>query len=1592
MNQDSRRDEFESELDPQKVEIADGECECDDDGMPRRKGQKMYWACGIAQYAILCGTVIGYTITASVSMVAIQKSNCFHKRGHKANCKFSNNTYMIGLGIVEVFLSQIPNFHKLSWLSRIAAVMSFGYALIGTGLAFEMVVSGNGKRTSLTGVEVGPALTASEKARRMCSAFGNIAFAYSYAQVLIEIQDTLKSSPPEHKVMKKATIIGVLITTVFYMMCGCLGYAAFGNKAPGNMLTGFGFYEPFWLIDLANIFIVVHLVGAYQVNIRDFKVEYKIDLVDPARGGLWTTSAYIITTAIGSGVLSLAWGVAQLGWLGGVATLAVFAWITYYTSCLLADCYRWPDPVSGKRNHSYMEAVKVNLGGKMYVACGLVQYVNLSGMVIGYTITSSKSIVAIRRSNCFHRNGHAAPCSFSNNPYIIAVGILEIFLSQIPNFHKLSWLSRIAATMSFGYSSIGAGLALAKIISGEGGRTTLTGVEVGVDLSAAQKTWRVFRALGDMAFAYTYSQVFLEIQDTIKSSPQPENKVMKKANMIGVSTTTAFYMSCGCLGYAAFGNHAPGNMLTGFGFYDPFWLIDVANIFIVVHLVGAYQLGNPPSIQSWNSSSSPCDWPEIRCTNGTVTGILLRNKYITEKIPGIICDLKNLTELDLASNFLFGEFPQVLFNCSKLEKLDLSLSYLSDTIPVEIAVLSSLRYLNLSANNLHGNIPVTIGRLSKLKKLDLHDNRIIGLLPPEIGNLSNLQYLDISANDFSGSIPVSIAMLSNLKTLDLHENSFTGMLPLEIGDMWDLQYLDIGANNISGNIPAIIGHLSQLKTLYLHQNEFIGTIPPAIGNLSNLEVLDMAYNEKFGPATIPTSFGYLKKLRYLKIAASNLVGEIPEIIEYCSSLEQLDLSTNNLGGIIPKGLLLLKNLTNLYLFHNGLSGEIPMAVQALNLAHIDLSMNYLTGSIPKIFGKLQNLELLNLFSNQLSGEIPTSLGLIPALKEVRLFKNKLSGVLPPELGLHSKLQAFEVSENQLTGRIPGNLCAGGVLLGVLAFSNNLTGEVPRSLGNCTSLHKVELYSNRFFGDVPLGLWTCSNLSNLMLSDNSFSGELPNKLAGSLSRLELSNNMFSGKIPVELTSLQLLDTLLLDGNQLSGKLPLKIISWKSLTSLDLSRNNLSGQIPDAIGSLPSLRHLDLSKNQFSGEIPPQIGNLRFDSLNMSSNQLSGKIPNGFENWTYENSFLNNTNLCADKPILNLPSCSATHHSSDKLFPRNLATILGLVMLVFLVTLLLTTLIIGNYQRKMRARQVETWKLMPFQRLNFTETDILMGWRKNKILGSNVCGNVFYVSNIGHSGESFAVKRIRNNRNHKTEKEFVSEVEKLGKIRHSNIVRLLCCFSSENTKRIRNNRNHKTEKEFMAEIEKLGKIRHSNIVRLLCCISSENTKLLVYEFMERRSLDTWLHINNRESAHTIEVKEDVYGFGVVLLELVTGRKPNDEAEDMYLAKWAREYVEEGNSIVDALDEMIKEPCHLEEMRNIFELGLICISDVPSRRPSMKEVLMALIKISGGANFAPPHRCPAPPRSYETNFPSRPVSMRTVGISVVFIVRLSIRRGFF
>nr|AAK33098.1 amino acid transporter [Glycine max] len=329
-------------------------------------------------------------------------------------------------------------------------------------------------------------------------------------------------------------------------------------------------------------------------------------------GTFWMATAHIITAVIGSGVLSLAWAVAQLGWVAGPIVMFLFAVVNLYTSNLLTQCYRTGDSVSGHRNYTYMEAVNSILGGKKVKLCGLTQYINLFGVAIGYTIAASVSMMAIKRSNCYHSSHGKDPCHMSSNGYMITFGIAEVIFSQIPDFDQVWWLSIVAAIMSFTYSSVGLSLGVAKVAENKSFKGSLMGISIGTvtqagTVTSTQKIWRSLQALGAMAFAYSFSIILIEIQDTIKSPPA-EHKTMRKATTLSIAVTTVFYLLCGCMGYAAFGDNAPGNLLTGFGFYNPYWLLDIANLAIVIHLVGAYQVFSQPLfafVEKWSARKWP---------------------------------------------------------------------------------------------------------------------------------------------------------------------------------------------------------------------------------------------------------------------------------------------------------------------------------------------------------------------------------------------------------------------------------------------------------------------------------------------------------------------------------------------------------------------------------------------------------------------------------------------------------------------------------------------------------------------------------------------------------------------------------------------------------------------------------------------------------------------------------------------------------------------------------------------------------------------------------------------------------------------------
>ena len=108
-------------------------------------------------------------------------------------------------------------------------------------------------------------------------------------------------------------------------------------------------------------------------------------------------------------------------------------------------------------------------------------------------------------------------------------------------------------------------------------------------------------------------------------------------------------------------------------------------------------------------------------------------------------------------------------------------------------------------------------------------------------------------------------------------------------------------------------------------------------------------------------------------------------------------------------------------------------------------------------------------------------------------------------------------------------------------------------------------------------------------------------------------------------------------------------------------------------------------------------------------------------------------------------------------------------------------------------------------------------------------------------------------------------------------------------------------------------------------------------------------NAEYIQTTRVNEkiDVFSFGVILLELTTGKEANYGDEHSSLAEWARRHFQVGSNIEELLDKEVMEPSYMDEMCHVFKLGVMCTSTLPATRPTMKEALQILLQ--SGESFA-------------------------------------------
>ncbi|KAM1790515.1 hypothetical protein ACFX11_034765 [Malus domestica] len=270
-----------------------------------------------------------------------------------------------------------------------------------------------------------------------------------------------------------------------------------------------------------------------------------------------------------------------------------------------------------------------------------------------------------------------------------------------------------------------------------------------------------------------------------------------------------------------------------------------------------------------------------------------------------------------------------------------------------------------------------------------------------------------------------------------------------------------------------------------------------------------------------------------------LPGSIPDWFgQQLMSLQVLDLTACSMIGAIPLSLGNSTNLTALYLSYNNLTGTIPASLsQLLGLSVVDLSQNRLTGSIPTSFGNLGNLSVLDISGNYLSGSISPGIGTLLKLQYLNLSNNMLSASIPPQLGDLGSLVDLDLSANLLAGSVPSDLRGLRSLQKMIVADNLLSGILPDNLfPTLTQLQVIVLRNNGFTGGLPNVLWSIPKLSLLDVSGNNFTGMLPNSSSNANATaavFNISRNLFYGGLTPLLGRFSDID---ISGNYFEGGVP------------------------------------------------------------------------------------------------------------------------------------------------------------------------------------------------------------------------------------------------------------------------------------------------------------------------------------------------------------------------------------------------------------------------------------------------------------------------
>lgn len=618
-------------------------------------------------------------------------------------------------------------------------------------------------------------------------------------------------------------------------------------------------------------------------------------------------------------------------------------------------------------------------------------------------------------------------------------------------------------------------------------------------------------------------------------------------------------------------------------------------------------------------------------------------------------------------------------------------------------------------------------------------------------------------------------------------------------------------------------------------------------------------------------------------------------------------------------------------------------------------------------------------------------------------KKKLSGHLPSSLGSLSNLRHLNLRSNDLTGSLPLELFRAQRLQSLVLYGNSLSGPIPKEVGDLKLLQSLDLSRNGLDGPLPDSILECKRLRSLGLSQNNLTGSVPSgfgRALGLLQKLDLSYNNFTGLIPDDLGNL----------SRLQG-------------TLDLSHNSFSGSIPASLGSLPEKVYVDLAHNNLSGPIP----------------QTGALVNRG------PTAFLGNPRLCGP-PLKDpcLPEDSPTSHpfvpegdskkgglSKSAVIAIVVCDVIGICIVGFLFSCCYLKLCSRNntvdeegHVLEKECKEKKGGSSFCFRRDGSespssenleTQHDLVlldkhMALDLDELLKASAFvlgkgGNGIVYKVVLEDGLTVAVRRLGEGGSQRC-KEFQTEVEAIGKLRHPNIVSLKAYYWSVEeklliydyipngslTNALHGNPSMVSFKplawdvrlkimrgiargllylhEFSPKKYVHGSLKLSNI------LLGQDMEPHISDFglMHLSSIAGTLETNTNDhppsnkSASSIgplanlssfyqapeamkatvkpSQKWDVYSFGVILLEMITGRLPIVFVGkmEMEIVKWIQMCIDEKKEMSDILDPyLVPEDTEIEEeVIAVLKVAMACVSISPEKRPAMKHVADALNQI--------------------------------------------------